>query len=113
MEHPLSITRYVDVGPSITIRSVITLQTRHAAGVMGVLTQFGLGELAGALQVVDGINEVWNLLSIEPNVHFFFECFDLWFEGTGEVCHLETFCLPRLTACSQTATLFAIPTMVL
>jgi len=66
-------------------------QTHYAAGVLSTLKQFGIEDLATALQAVDGAHEIWNLLSLEHNLHSKFDSLDLWFEGTDKVCHSETF----------------------
>ena len=45
------------------------IQMYHAAGVMTILRAFGLKALTQVLESVDGVHEVWNLLSLEPNLH--------------------------------------------
>lgn len=58
---------------------------------MIILRQFGLEGLAEALEVVDGVHEIWNLLSLDPHLHSEFDRLDLWFEGTSKVRHSNTF----------------------
>jgi len=37
----------------------------YAPGVVVVLRKFGLGDLSPALEAVNGVHEIWNLLSSE------------------------------------------------
>ena len=66
--------------------SSIGPQRHHAAGMIAILTQFGLGSLANSLRAIDGVHEPWNMLSLEPHTHGDFDSLDLWFEGTDTVC---------------------------
>jgi hypothetical protein len=66
-------------------------QTDHTAGVMTVLEKFGFESLVQDLEEIGGINEVWNLVPLRPDVHNSFGGLDLWFEGTSEVRRSRTF----------------------
>jgi len=52
-----------------------------------------------ALEAVDGVHEIWNLLSLEHNLHSKFDSLDLWFEGTDNVSHSEGLLSLELTEC--------------
>ena len=67
-------------------------QTYHSVGTTAVLTEFGLGDLALGLEAVGGVNQVWNLLSLQYDAQTDFNDLDLWFEGANKVRHSETFC---------------------
>ena len=58
---------------------------------MTTLRMFGLEALAEALENVAGVHGAWNMLSLESNMHTYFDHFDLWFEGTDTVRHSEVF----------------------
>ena len=67
---------------------------------MAILDHFGLTALTGALKKSGGVHEVWNLLSLEPNLHSKFDRLDLWFEHTPQVCQSETRRSHSLTTCT-------------
>ncbi|KAF9645778.1 hypothetical protein BDM02DRAFT_3189404 [Thelephora ganbajun] len=71
-------------GVGLNTKGSIANKADHAAGVLAILSQFGLGHLSDALAAVGGVHEVWNLLSLESNLHSHFDSLDLWFESTGE-----------------------------
>jgi len=54
---------------------------------MAILEHFGLTALTDALKKSGGVHEVWNLLSLEPNLHSKLDRLDLWFEHTPQVRH--------------------------
>ncbi|KAF9643201.1 hypothetical protein BDM02DRAFT_3227296, partial [Thelephora ganbajun] len=56
----------------------------YAASVIATLKQFGLKHLSLALEAVNGVHEVWDLLLLEHNLHTYFNTLGLWFESTGE-----------------------------
>ncbi|KAF9643997.1 hypothetical protein BDM02DRAFT_3122647 [Thelephora ganbajun] len=64
--------------------SSVVNKTHFAPGVMAILRQFGLEHLSLALEAVDGVHQIWNLLSLELNLHSDLGRFNLWFESTGE-----------------------------
>ena len=78
------------LSPSSSFILLTLTQTHYAAGVLGTLEQFGLGGLAEILELVDGVHVIWNLLSLQRDLHSKFDNLDLWFEGTGRVRHSET-----------------------
>lgn len=64
------------------------------------MEQFGLTDLAEAFDRPGGVHEVWNLLSLEPNLHANFARLDLWFDRIDLVRYSET-CQPsQLTECA-------------
>ncbi|KAF9062785.1 hypothetical protein BDP27DRAFT_1300150 [Rhodocollybia butyracea] len=56
----------------------------HAAGVMAILTQFGLEQLVDELIQKGGIHSLRNLLSLISPLHLPFDRLDLWFDETDE-----------------------------
>ena len=64
---------------------------------MTILRLFGLERLSLALEAVDSVHEIWNLLSLESNLHSKFNSLDLWFECTSKVCRSEIPNLCRLS----------------
>ncbi|KAF9646068.1 hypothetical protein BDM02DRAFT_3156687 [Thelephora ganbajun] len=58
--------------------------THYTAGVMAILRQFGLEHLSLALETVDGVHQIWNLLSLQFDLHSDLGRLNLWFESTGE-----------------------------
>ncbi|KAF9643386.1 hypothetical protein BDM02DRAFT_3273075 [Thelephora ganbajun] len=80
--HILSESTTQGVGASE--ESSVVNKTHYAPGVLAILTQFGLERLAKALEAVNGVHEVWNLLSLEPHIHADFDSLKLWFESTDE-----------------------------
>ncbi|KAF9645735.1 hypothetical protein BDM02DRAFT_3262713 [Thelephora ganbajun] len=71
-------------GIGLNEKGSIANKTDYAAGVLAILSQFGLGYLSGALAAVNGVHEVWNLLSLQCDLHSDFDSLNLWFESTGE-----------------------------
>ena len=61
-----------------------TVQTDLAITATSVLARFGLGKLADRL-VRDGIHDIKNLISLDPNCHVYFNKLLLWFEETATV----------------------------
>jgi hypothetical protein len=59
--------------------------TEYAVNDMTVLGHFGLGTLVDELLEADGNHNLGNIISLETNVHQYFEKLELWFEGTNEV----------------------------
>lgn len=51
---------------------------------MAILKHFGLEDLADELLAADGVHNLGNLLSFEPNIHAKFGRLELWFESTNE-----------------------------
>jgi hypothetical protein len=68
--------------PSITHTIV---QTEYAAAAMTILEYFGLESLVKELLAADGVHNLGNLLSLQSNIHTYFDNLDLWFEGTDVV----------------------------
>ena len=56
---------------------------------MALLEQFGFPHFTEAFKKSGGVHEVWNLLSLEPNLHSKFDELYLWFERTDQVWHSE------------------------
>jgi len=83
----------------VSARSILLTRypARRAAGALAILEHFGLTALTDALKKSGGIHEVWNLLSLEPNLHSKFDHLNLWFESTSQVCYSETWLPSRLT----------------
>ena len=69
---------------------------------MAILESFGFSEFAEAFRQSGGIHEVWNLLSLEPNLHKLFNILQMWFEGTQKVRCSETCKSHQLTLCAAT-----------
>jgi len=61
------------------------IQTHYAAGAMALLEGFGFSHFAEAFEKTGGVHKLWNLLSLEPNLHAKFDRLDLWFERTSQV----------------------------
>lgn len=57
---------------------------------MAVLECFGLSHFTDAFKQQGDVHKVWNLLSLEPNLHRKFDTLDLWLEGASQVCCSET-----------------------
>lgn len=75
----------VRTNPSSPLPPLTHCQTHCPAGVLTILRQFGLEDLAHSLEQTGGLDQVWNVLSLESNMHIYFNHFDVWFEGTGKV----------------------------
>ena len=65
------------------------IRTHYATGAMAMLEQFGFSNLTEAFKQSGGVHQVWNLLSLEYNLHSKFNRLELWFESTDKVCHSE------------------------
>ena len=78
----------------------LIIQTHYAAGAMALLESFGFSHFTEAFKQKGGVHEVWNLLTLDSHLHAKFDCLDLWFERTGQVCHPEIRQPHRLTGCT-------------
>jgi hypothetical protein len=58
---------------------------------MAILDQFGLKDLVERFKESGGVHEIWNMLTLEQNLHTMFDRLDLWFESTPEVGVPETY----------------------
>ena len=67
---------------------------------MAILETLGLGHLADAFRQPGGIHQVWNLVSLEPNLRTKFDRMDLWFEHTRQVRNSKTYESHRLITCA-------------
>ena len=56
---------------------------------MAMLEQFGFSKFTDAFKQSGGVHSVWNLLSLEAQIHTKFDRLDLWFESTHQVCYSE------------------------
>ncbi|KAF8120382.1 hypothetical protein EV363DRAFT_1190685, partial [Boletus edulis] len=56
-----------------------------SSSALAILESFGFSEFSDKFNKSEGIHEVWNLLSLEHNVHQRFDNFELWFEATEEL----------------------------
>lgn len=56
---------------------------------MATLELCGLTDLTEAFIRPGGVHKVWNMLSLEPNLHFKFDQLDLWFDRIDEVRYSE------------------------
>ena len=74
------------LGPSF---SSAIIQTHYAVDAMALLEDFGFSYFTEAFKKSGGVRQVWNMLSLESNLHLNFDELDLWFERTSRVCHLE------------------------
>jgi hypothetical protein len=54
---------------------------------MAILERFGFATFS---ERPGGVDQVWNLLSLEHNIRSKFDHLHLWFESTREVCYSET-----------------------
>jgi len=69
------------------------LQTHHAAGVMTIPQQFGLGSLGASLQAAGGVHKLFDLLSLQSDMHIAFDRLNpVSFEATDKVRCLDAFC---------------------
>ena len=64
----------------LTVHSPYPLPNRNAAGILAVLTQFGLNEISCALLAAGGVCQIWSPLSLQRNVHQRLGSLDLWHE---------------------------------
>ena len=71
-----------------------TIQTRTAAGALSILESFGFSKLTNAFKEAGGVHKVWNLFTLERNLHSLFDSLELWFEHTEKVWYSET-CQPH------------------
>ena len=94
--------RFPHYGSSPPFHSCI-IQTQFAASAMAILDSFGFSKFTKAFRQSGGVHEVWNLLSLEPNLHKSFDLLEMWFEGTQKVHCSETCKSRQLTLCSHTA----------
>ena len=70
-----------------------TIQLRAATGALSILESFGFSKLINAFKEAGGVHKVWNLLTLECDLHSLFDTLELWFEHTEKVCYSET-CQP-------------------
>ncbi|KAG6375726.1 hypothetical protein JVT61DRAFT_2571 [Boletus reticuloceps] len=59
-------------------------KTYYAAGAMAMLESFGFSDFAETFRKSGGVHRVWNLLSLEHNLHRRFDALGLWFEHTQQ-----------------------------
>ncbi|KAF8445072.1 hypothetical protein L210DRAFT_3476143 [Boletus edulis BED1] len=59
-------------------------KTCYAAGAMALLESIGLSDFTEAFRNSGGIHQVWNLLSLEPNLCEKCDALELWFEHTQQ-----------------------------
>ncbi|KAG6371800.1 hypothetical protein JVT61DRAFT_9155 [Boletus reticuloceps] len=90
-------------------------KTYFTASALGILESFGFSEFSDKFNKSEGIHEVWNLLSLEHNVHQRFDNFELWFEATEEphcykVCFFDE--LDRVSFMSKSSRLCTDPFVV-
>jgi len=80
---------------AVTVSRVLHVPTAHQTGLavdaMAVLSHFGLEGLVDEFLAANGVHNLGNLLSLEPNIHTKFDNLNLWFEGTAEVRYWWTF----------------------
>lgn len=89
--------------PHSPLSSLVT-QGRFTAGIIAILWQFGLEDLAVDLKRTNGVYQTWNLLSLCQDLHTWFGNLNLWFKATDEVRHSEDFPLALTDyVCSPTA----------
>ena len=67
-----------------------TIQTRTAAGALSILESFGFSKLTNAFKEARGVHKVWNLVTLQHDLHSLFDTLELWFEHTEKVCYSET-----------------------
>ena len=67
---------------------------------MALLENVGFSQITEAFKQNGGAHEVWNLLSLDLNLHDKFDRLDLWFERTIQVRHPETRQPYLLTGCT-------------
>lgn len=81
------------VESSVIIHSppLVSRRIHYVVRVVATLMQFGLEGLAVALEAVNSVHEIWNLLSLKSNFHQPFNRSYLWFEGTNKAHYSETF----------------------
>jgi hypothetical protein len=66
------------------------IRTHYTAGAMALLEHFWFSRSAEAFRRSEGVHKVWNLLSLESNLHSKIDHLNLWFERTSQVYHSET-----------------------
>ncbi|KAF8258606.1 hypothetical protein EI94DRAFT_1754177 [Lactarius quietus] len=92
--HILSESTMQGIDPTGTSKDVCVMdKRRHAASAMSLLSSFGLDDLVQSLLAEGGVHRLGNLLSLDPNCHYFFDGLDLWFEHTEEPNKYEV-CVP-------------------
>lgn len=70
---------------SVNAESSPIIQTHYATGAMAILEHFGFPKFTEVFKRPGGVHQVWNILSLEPNLHFDFDNLNLWFEHTDQV----------------------------
>ena len=70
--------------PSPPLHSTV-IQTHYASGTIAILKSFGFSDFTEVFNQSGGVHEVWNLLSLQTDLHAMFDQLDLWFESTDEV----------------------------
>ena len=56
---------------------------------MAVLDSFGFSQFTEAFRKSGGVHEVWNLLSLDHNLHQTFDRLGMWFEGAEKVRYTD------------------------
>ncbi|KAI9567689.1 hypothetical protein HD554DRAFT_2267066 [Boletus coccyginus] len=72
-------------------------KTYYAAGAMAMLETFGWSKFTEAFKQQGGVHKVWNLLSLEHNLHCHFDTLSLWFESTSQLNHYKVCVAKRST----------------
>lgn len=60
-------------------------KTEFAASALSILKVFGLEHLVNRLLPRDGVHDIRNLLSLEPNCHGYFDNLNMWFEHSEQM----------------------------
>ena len=66
--------------PSSSLTHSPIIQTHYTAGALTMLENFRLTGLAEIFKKPEGAHQVWNLLSMEPNLYTKFDHLNPWFE---------------------------------
>jgi hypothetical protein len=53
---------------------------------MALLEQFGFSEFSDAFTKVGGVHEIWNMFSLQYDLHNKFDNLDMWLKETEKVC---------------------------
>jgi hypothetical protein len=57
---------------------------------MAVLEQFGFSEFSVAFKKAGGVHEIWNMISLQHDLHNKFDRLDMWLKETEKVCFLQS-----------------------
>ncbi|KAI9567170.1 hypothetical protein HD554DRAFT_2220399 [Boletus coccyginus] len=83
--HILNESTMQGIDPAGTSGDRAEAEARYASGPMAMLDSFGWSHLTEAFIRQGGVHEVWNLLSLQRDLHDEFDTLGLWFESTPQL----------------------------